>query len=171
MLFIEAGFHTLEFAFLLQLLQFPFQLLDPFGCGFLLAFKIGALGEIEPGQQFDDLLVAQPFVYFVKVAEIFFQAAGKFRQARAFELSRAFAVTDDQVVRRTLQDDFVERVVVLDVLQGLSLLDRIERRLGDENVAARDQLLHVTEEEGEQQGADVASVHVRVGHQDDLAVA
>ena len=34
-----------------------------------------------------------------------------------------------------------------------------------------DQRLHVAEEEGQQQRADVAAVHVGVGHDDDLAVA
>ena len=38
-------------------------------------------------------------------------------------------------------------------------------------MSALDQLLHVTEEEGEQQGADVRSIHVGVGHEDDLAIA
>ena len=53
----------------------------------------------------------------------------------------------------------------------LPFLMRVQRRLRDEHVAALDQLLHVAEEEREQQRADVASVHVGVGHQDDLAVA
>src|SRR6202011_4209585 len=79
-------------------------------------------------------------------------------------------VADNDAVRRTLQDDLVQRVVVLDVLQGLTLLDRVQRRLRDEHVAALDQLLHVAEEEREQQGADVAAIHVGGGHQDDLAV-
>ena len=64
-----------------------------------------------------------------------------------------------------------ELAVVLDVLLRLALLDRVQRRLRDEDVAALDQLLHVAEEERQQQGADVASVHVGVGHQNDLAVA
>ena len=38
-------------------------------------------------------------------------------------------------------------------------------------LSALDQLRHVAEEEGQQQRADVRSVHVGVGHQDDLAVA
>ncbi len=41
----------------------------------------------------------------------------------------------------------------------------------DENFAARDELLHVAEEEGEQQRADVRAVNVGVRHDDDLAVA
>jgi len=47
---------------------------------------------------------------------------------------------------------------------------RRERRLSDEEMTAIDDLLHVAEKEGEQQGADVASVHVGVGHQNDFAV-
>ena len=47
----------------------------------------------------------------------------------------------------------------------------VQRRLCDEDVAALDQLLHVAEEECQQQRADVAAVDVGVGHDDDLAVA
>ena len=47
----------------------------------------------------------------------------------------------------------------------------IERRLGDVDAAGLDQLVHVAEEERQQQRADVAAVHVGVGHDDDLAVA
>ncbi len=37
--------------------------------------------------------------------------------------------------------------------------------------AALDQFGHLAVEEGEQQGADVGAVHVRVGHDDDAVVA
>ena len=94
-----------------------------------------------------------------------------FARPCAFELGRAFAVAHDQALRRALHHDLVELVVVFDVLLRLAFFDRIQRRLRDEHVAALDQLLHVTEEERQQQGADVASVHVGVGHQDDFAVA
>ena len=63
-----------------------------------------------------------------------------------------------------------ELAVVLDVLLELALLDFVERRLGDVDVAAQDQLLHVAEEEGEQQRADVGAVDVGIRHQDQLAV-
>src|SRR6185437_517784 len=52
-----------------------------------------------------------------------------------------------------------------------ALLDFEERRLRDVDVPALDQLVHVAEKEGEQQRADVRSVHVGVGHEDDFAVA
>ncbi len=52
-----------------------------------------------------------------------------------------------------------------------AFFDAVEGRLGDIDVSAEDELLHVAEEEGEQEGADVGAVHVGVGHEDDLAVA
>jgi hypothetical protein len=51
------------------------------------------------------------------------------------------------------------------------VLDLVQRRLGDVDVAALDQLGHLAVEEGEQQGADVGAVDVGVGHQDDAVVA
>ncbi len=61
--------------------------------------------------------------------------------------------------------------VVLEVARGLALGRLVERRLGDIEVAALDQLRHLPVEEGQQQGADVGAVDVGVGHDDDLVVA
>ena len=47
----------------------------------------------------------------------------------------------------------------------------VERRLGEEEVAAADELGHFLEEEGHQQGRDVGAVDVGVGHDDDALVA
>ncbi len=52
----------------------------------------------------------------------------------------------------------------------LALGHPVQRRLGDVDVARLDQLLHLPEEEGQQQGPDVGAVDVGVGHQDDLVV-
>ena len=54
---------------------------------------------------------------------------------------------------------------------GRAALDLVERRLGDEDMAALDQFPHLAEEKGEQQSADMRAVHVRIGHDDDLVVA
>ena len=62
-------------------------------------------------------------------------------------------------------------VLVADIAVHLAALDAIQRRLGDVDVAALDQFLHVAEEKREQQGADVAAVDVGVGHQDNFVVA
>ena len=65
----------------------------------------------------------------------------------------------------------LQRPLVLEVELGRAALDLVERRLGDEDVAALDQLRHLAEEEGEQQGADMGAVDIGVGHDDDLVVA
>ena len=57
------------------------------------------------------------------------------------------------------------------VVGHLAGADPEERRLGDEEVAVLDDLRHVPEEEGQQQGPDVGAVHVGVGHDDDAVVA
>ena len=61
--------------------------------------------------------------------------------------------------------------LVVDIELLLSVADLEERRLGDVEMAPLDDLLHLTEEKGEQQRSDVQPVHVRVGHDDDLVVA
>ena len=72
---------------------------------------------------------------------------------------------------RQVQHVLVQLEVVLQVALLASLLDLVERRLGDVDVAALDQLGHLAVEEREQQRADVAAVHVRVGHDDDAVIA
>ena len=69
------------------------------------------------------------------------------------------------------------RVLEIDLL--LALLHPIERRLRDVQVVLlgaiahlpRDHVVHLPVEERQEQGADVAAVHVRVGHEDDLVIA
>ena len=72
---------------------------------------------------------------------------------------------------RQVQHVLVQLEVVLQVALLAPLLDLVERRLGDVDVAALDQLRHLAIEEREQQRADVAAVHVRVGHDDDAVIA
>ena len=52
----------------------------------------------------------------------------------------------------------------------MSLGHLVQGRLGDIDVPFADKLGHLAEEEREQERADVAPVHVGVGHDDDLAV-
>ena len=65
----------------------------------------------------------------------------------------------------------IQRGIVLQVQLVLALLDLVQRRQADVDVAALDQLRHLPVEESQQQGADVAAVDVGVGHQDDAVVA
>ena len=61
--------------------------------------------------------------------------------------------------------------VVLDIRLPAAALDAVQRRLRDEHVPVQDQVAHLPEEEREQQRADVRTIHVRIGHQDDLVIA
>ena len=61
-----------------------------------------------------------------------------------------------------------DSVVAIGVV--LPALHFVERRTGDVDVTTFHQLLLVTVEEGEQQGADVGTVHVGVGHDHDSVV-
>ena len=65
----------------------------------------------------------------------------------------------------------VERVYCVPGESYLAALDAIEWRLRDKDVVPIDQFAHVTEEKGEQEGADVAAVNIRIGHQNDFVVA
>src|SRR6185312_8086943 len=74
------------------------------------------------------------------------------------------------VLHRTRNQIFVERGIILQVQLVLALLDLVERRQPDINMAALDQLRHLPVEEGQQQGADVRTIDVRIGHDDDAVV-
>ncbi len=77
----------------------------------------------------------------------------------------------DDVLRAELEQDPVQLLVVVDVLLALLALDPVERRLGDVDVALVEEAAHLAVEEREEERPDVRSVHVGVGHDDDLVVA
>ncbi len=64
----------------------------------------------------------------------------------------------------------VEDVLPLDGAAG-DLLDDKQGRLSDVDMATGDEFGHLAEEEGEEEGADVAAVHIGVGHDDDFLIA
>ena len=84
---------------------------------------------------------------------------------------RAFGDAQFGVLDRVVDEVGVERAVVLEVHLVLALLDLVQRRQADVDVAALDQLGHLAVEERQQQRTDVRAVHVGVGHQDDAVVA
>ena len=53
----------------------------------------------------------------------------------------------------------------------LALADLIERRLGNINMAMLYQWLHIAVEEGQEQGSDMGTIHIRICHNDNLIVA
>src|SRR3974377_238243 len=60
---------------------------------------------------------------------------------------------------------------VADVTFALAALHAVKRRLRDVHVIALNQLLHVAEEKGKQKRANVRTVNVRIGHENDFVVA
>ncbi len=78
---------------------------------------------------------------------------------------------DHHAICPAVDEVAVELLVVLQVLDALALLDPVERRLRDEQVALVDDLRHLPIEERQQERADVRTVHVGVRHDDDVVVA
>ena len=70
-----------------------------------------------------------------------------------------------------LQQPLLHVALVADEELAAAALGAEERRLRDVDVAGLDQQPHLAVEERQQQRADVRSVHVRVGHDDDAVVA
>src|SRR5690606_31567056 len=58
-------------------------------------------------------------------------------------------VVDADLLQPAAQEDFLELGLLVDVLLLVALLETVERRLGDVDVAGLDQGLHVAEEEGQ----------------------
>src|SRR5580658_4116041 len=172
MLFIANGLReSLELILLLNFRQLSVERLELRGYAVVFAFEVDAANEFVAGEQGGYLFVAEALIDLLEEAEIVVELAHELGQRSALELCAAFAVADDHSLRGALDHHLDEVAVVLDVLLELALLDAIERRLRDVDMAALDELLHVTEEEGQQKGANVGAVDVGVGHQDDLAVA
>src|ERR1022692_982402 len=69
------------------------------------------------------------------------------------------------------QQQGVELEIVLDVVFLLALLDLVERRLSDVDVAALDEDRHLPIEERQQQSTDVRTIDVGIGHDDDAVIA
>ena len=129
------------------------------------------MNELGAGQQLGQLFIADALVHLLDEAQVLAQGAHEAGQVGAFDAAGVLAVADDHALRGAVDHHLDELALVLDVLLEAALLDLEERRLGDVDVVALDQLRHVAEEEGEQQRADVRAVHVGVGHENDFAVA
>ncbi|CAM5290421.1 hypothetical protein RLIN73S_04688 [Rhodanobacter lindaniclasticus] len=98
-------------------------------------------------------------------------AAQQLLQRLAGDRRRVRVVGQRGVVHRAGDQVVVQRGVVLDVQLLLALLHLVQRRQADVDVAALDQLRHLPVEEGQQQGADMRAVDIRVSHQDDAVIA
>ncbi len=69
-----------------------------------------------------------------------------------------------------LDDKAVPFFFGVDVMDLLAHFDVVERRLRNIKMAGSDQGLHMAEEEGEQQGANMRAVHVGIAHDDDATI-
>ncbi len=83
----------------------------------------------------------------------------------------AGAFGDLDVLDPLADEQLLELRLLLDVLLSVPDLYAVQRRDGDVDVPALDQVLHLTVEEREDQRADVRAVDVGVGHDDDSVVA
>ena len=133
--------------------------------------EVGAVGELGARQQLGQPLVADALVHLFDEAQVLVERAHEAGEVGALDAAGALAVAHDHAFGGALHHHLHKLAIVLDVLLEAALLDLVERRLRDVDVVALDQLRHVAEEEGEQQGADVRAVDVGVGHEDDFAVA
>ena len=75
------------------------------------------------------------------------------------------------VLGLVLLDEGVALLFGVDVVDLLALAYMEERRLRDVEMPSTDERLHVAEEEGQQQGADMRTVNVGVAHDDDATIA
>ena len=73
--------------------------------------------------------------------------------------------------QRQLEQILFMLVLILEIALGLAVLHFEQRRLRDINVAALDELGHLPIEKRQQQRADVRTVDVRVGHDNNAVVA
>ena len=172
MLFVLDRIGNLELEFVGQLGELGVQRGELFrDLAFRLGREVGAVGEFGARQQLRQLFVADALVYLFHEAEILIERGHEAGEVGAFDAAGGLAVAHHHAFRRALDHYLYEFAVVLDVLLEAAFLDFVKRRLRDVNIVALDQLRHVAEEEGEQQGADVRAVDVGVGHEDDFAVA
>ena len=125
------------------------------------------------GDQLDDPRIAQlalqPAEELLKLIQSH-QVLAQF-SALQLALGLALAVLHGHVLRGAPQNLTDVFFVVLDVFLALALLDAIERRLRNVDMPAQNEFGHVPVEEREQQRPDMRSVHIGVGHQDDLVIA
>ncbi len=112
----------------------------------------------------------KPVCQFGDLVQRMLIAAQQLLQRLASDWRSVGAVSQAGVVDRTRNQVVVKRCVVLDVQLLLALLELVQRRQADIDMPALDQFRHLPIEERQQQGSDMRSIHVRIGHQDDAVI-
>src|SRR5437879_2059276 len=151
--------------------HFEFGLLDGFQQFLerLLIFEIGLLLEIACRDQVHQGTFPQPPEHFGRDLIIFLHIEKEPGERGALKRDAFFGL-DDVILGGPPHQFLRELALVADVAVHLAALDAIEGRLGDIHMPPLDELFHVAKEKRQQQGADVAAVHVRVGHQDHFVI-
>ena len=94
-----------------------------------------------------------------------------FSEASGLGLGAVLHRLGGNVFEREIEHDAIAFALRVDPPGVTADGDTIERRLGDVEVLVGDEGVHVTEEEGEEEGANVRAVDVGVGHDDDAVIA
>src|ERR1019366_10386350 len=128
-------------------------------------------GEVRTQQSVNGPAVANALFQFAVKLDVFAKSHQEIGKVATFQLLVTATKLHSVVLRGAPQDLPAEFLLVANVAGALAFLDQIKRRLRDLNVAALHQLRHLAKEKGEQKGANVRAVHIRVGHDDDLAIA
>src|SRR5213082_1389548 len=161
-LFVESDF---AFELQLDLVDLLQQLLER-----LFFFELRFLIQAALCEHFNEPRIAQAAPEFRGNPLVFLYVQKKCGQPGALQ-RHAFLGLHHVIFRGALHQLAREVALVADVFLALPALHAVERRLRDENVLAVNQLFHVPEEKCQQQRADVRTVHVRVGHQNNLVIA
>ena len=64
----------------------------------------------------------------------------------------------------------IQFFIVFDVSRLLTVFNFVERRLGDIDMSSLNEFRHLTVEKCQQQSADMSTVHVSIGHDDDTVI-
>src|SRR5579862_4764947 len=132
--------------------------------------KICFLFEVAFGEQLDELCVAQAASEFRGDLIVFLNIQKKLGEVAPFKRLAALGF-DDVLFGGAFHQLAGEFALIANVAVHFAALDAIEWRLRDVDVLFFDQLAHMAEEKSEQKSADVATVYIRIGHQNDFVVA
>ena len=140
-----------------------------FGKG-LLTFKITFRQSRISGQDPDNLPV---FLFFFKFGQDTFYSDQFFQITRESVPGNGASVfrAELKLIDAILQNISLHFFFVMEINFIFPVADLEQRRLGDIEITPFHQLPHLTEEEGQQQGPDVGTVHIGIRHDDHLMVS
>src|ERR1700741_5217072 len=136
----------------------------------LLLLELGLLVEAAFGENFDQPSVLEAAGELGRNGIVFLNIEQERGETGALE-GNAFLGLNDVVFGGAFHELTGKVALIANVALAFAALDAVKRRLSNVHMIALDEFLHVAEEESEEQGADVRTIDVRVGHENDLVVA